>query len=100
VGTTNIRSGNHDQDPDASGSKPKKYRKLKKSRTDRLSGTTLRIYRLMYKSGHPMGVNEIQRLAGLSSPSVAFYHLTKLKDLGLVKETSNGYLVDKVLLRT
>lgn len=67
------------------------------SANNRLSGTTLRVYRLMYKRGHVMSVNEVQRLAGLSSPSVAYYYLAKLKDLGLVREAADGYLVDRIL---
>lgn len=63
----------------------------------RLSGTTLRIYRLLYREGRPMGVNEIQRVAGLSSPSVAYYHMRKLVSFGLIHETEGGYVVDKIL---
>ena len=34
---------------------------------------------------------------GLSSPSVAYYHLSKLVDNGLVEEKDGGYIVDRLL---
>ncbi len=66
-------------------------------RPDVLKGTTLRIYRFMFKAGRPLGVHEIQRGLGLSSPSVAHYHIRKLVSAGLVKEVEEGYAVDKVV---
>ena len=68
-----------------------------KESDSRLSGTTLRIYKIMYKQGKPLGVNEIKRLASLSTSSVAHYHLKKLVNFGLARETEAGYVVDKVV---
>ncbi|MGI0092406.1 MAG: winged helix-turn-helix domain-containing protein [Nitrososphaerales archaeon] len=62
-----------------------------------MTGTTLRIYRLLYRQARPLGVNEIQRLAKLSSPSVAHYHLRKLVNFGLAHEDKAGYVVDRVV---
>jgi len=52
----------------------------------------------MLKQGAPVGISEVQKGMGLSSPSVAQYHLRKLVRLGLVKEEQGGYVVDKVTL--
>jgi predicted DNA-binding transcriptional regulator len=65
--------------------------------SDILGGTTLRVYRFMFREGKPLGAHEIQRGLELSSPSVAHYHLKKLVDAGLVKQIESGYVVDKVV---
>jgi predicted DNA-binding transcriptional regulator len=64
----------------------------------RLSGTTYRVYRYMLKQSTPVGISEVQKGVGLSSASVAQYHVRKLVRLGLVKEEQGGYVVDKVVL--
>lgn len=79
-----------------SKSKDSKLGRPKQSDT-RLSGTTLRIYRIMYKQAEPLGVNDIKRLASLSSSSVAHYHLKKLVNFGLAQESEAGYVVDRVI---
>ena len=38
----------------------------------------------------PLGVRELQRALGLSSPSVAYHHLDKLVRLGLVEKDQYG----------
>ena len=62
-----------------------------------VSGTTLRVYRVLYREGKPQSVNEIQKKANLSTPSLAYYHLNKLVDHGLAKEKDGGYVVDRVI---
>ena len=62
-----------------------------------LKGTTLRVYRCLYRAGTPMGIHDVQRALSLSSPSVAEYHIKKLVRAGLAKEGQNGYTVDKVV---
>lgn len=64
---------------------------------DALSGTTLRVYRVILKSNSPMGIHEIQRALSLSSPSVAQYHVRKLLGFGLIREEKDGYVIDKVI---
>lgn len=64
---------------------------------DVLKGTTLRIYRYMYRQGRPLGFHDIQRGLGLSSVSIAQYHVGKLLRLGLIKEEGSGYVVDRVV---
>ncbi|MEM2431260.1 MAG: hypothetical protein QXX94_04785 [Candidatus Bathyarchaeia archaeon] len=56
-----------------------------------LKGKTLLVYLFMLKSQNsPVGVREIQRALGFSSPSVAAHHLEKLCSLGLVEKTPRG----------
>lgn len=62
-----------------------------------LKGTTFRVYRHILKKG-PIGTYAVQKALGLSSPSVAQYHIKKLIELGLVREEGGGYLVDKIVL--
>jgi DNA-binding transcriptional ArsR family regulator len=62
-----------------------------------LKGTTLRVYWHLLKAGRgPVGIRELQRTMGLSSPSVALYHLEKLRELGLlVKDRSGEYIMSE-----
>jgi predicted DNA-binding transcriptional regulator len=60
-----------------------------------LKGTTLAIFRFIFKEGRPLGTREIQRGLKLSSASLASYHLAKLLEAGLIQETANGYIVNK-----
>lgn len=62
---------------------------------DLLRGTTLRIYRYLFRLGGPASIRDVQKGLGLSSPSVAEYHLKKLSDGGLVREAPEGYVVDR-----
>ncbi len=65
--------------------------------TSVLSGTTLRVYRFLYREGRPTNIHDVQRGLGLSSASVAQYHLKKLLQAGLVKEQNEGYVVDRMV---
>ena len=62
-----------------------------------LSGTTLRVYRFLYRAGTTLGVHEVQRGVGLATASTAHYHLRKLVDAGLAQERDGGYVVDRVI---
>ena len=56
-----------------------------------LKGKTLQIYwYLLRDPGAGVGVREVQRSLGLSSPSVAAHHLDKLLALGLVEKSVRG----------
>ncbi len=56
-----------------------------------LKGKTLLVYWFMLKSqSSPVGVREIQRALGFSSPSVAAHHLDKLLSLGLIEKSMRG----------
>lgn len=56
-----------------------------------LKGKTLLVYWYILRSAKStVGVREVQRRLGFSSPSVAAYHLDKLMSLGLVEKTRTG----------
>jgi hypothetical protein len=57
-----------------------------------LKGNTLRVYVYALKK-RKVGVREVQRALLMSNPSLAQYHLNKLKDLGLVSESNGEYEV-------
>lgn len=63
-----------------------------------LTGKTLKVYRCVLKQGKPIGVREVQRVLKLSSPALASYHLNKLEESGLLKQTSEGYVIEKMIL--
>ncbi|MGC8832055.1 MAG: hypothetical protein ACP5PQ_05695 [Thermoproteota archaeon] len=58
----------------------------------RLHGKTLQVYLHLIKSGvnESYGVREVQRALGFKSPSIASYHLEKLRELGLLARDENG----------
>ena len=61
-----------------------------------LNGKTLLVYMHILKGGQEtVGVREVQRALGFSSPSVAAYHLQKLQDLGLVENAYGDYRLIK-----
>ncbi len=55
-----------------------------------LKGTTLRIYYFLAEKEAPVGPREVQRALGLSTPSLALYHLKRLSHAGLVKKRPDG----------
>lgn len=57
-----------------------------------LTGNTLRVYWVLLRSqAGSVGVREVQRGLGFSSPALASYHLGKLEELGLVEKTNGEY---------
>lgn len=60
-----------------------------------LRGNTLRVYLHALKSGDRIGVREVQRALGFSSPTLAAYHLNKLVDMGLLENKCGEYLLVK-----
>jgi len=59
-----------------------------------LKGKTLLVYMYILRADkHSVGVREVQRALGFSSPSVSAYHLNKLKDLGLVESIRGDYIL-------
>ncbi|MFW9845581.1 MAG: hypothetical protein ACFFD6_02450, partial [Candidatus Thorarchaeota archaeon] len=62
----------------------------RKDFSDVLRGRTLKVYYLLLRTGHPWSGREIQRKLGFSSPSLSFYHLNKLKEIGLVDINDDG----------
>ena len=55
------------------------------------------MFRFVYRQRQPVGIHDIQRGLGLSSPSVAHYHVGKLLKAGLLKEDGEGYTADKTV---
>lgn len=58
-------------------------------------GTTLNVYAYVVKKGKPVGPREVMRGASLSSPSVAYWHLQKLENSGLLQKNGAGEYVVK-----
>jgi len=54
-----------------------------------LKGRTMSVYALLLSNGE-MGVRDVQRALGFSSPSLALHHLTKLTELDLVSKDIDG----------
>src|SRR5438093_13735352 len=55
-----------------------------------LKGNTLRVYVYALKK-RKVGVREVQRALRLSNPSLAQYHLNKLRELGLLRAEGGDY---------
>lgn len=60
-----------------------------------ISGTSLKIYLHLLRSGKPLGVREIQRQLKIKSPGTVKYHLDKLMRLGLVDRVEGRYTAVK-----
>jgi hypothetical protein len=60
-----------------------------------LEGTALSVYTFIARADRPVGTREITRDVGLSSTSVAHYHLQKLETLDLIEKNSNGDYIPK-----
>jgi hypothetical protein len=58
-------------------------------------GTTLNVYSYVVKKGKPVGPREVMRGANLSNPSVAYWHLQKLENAGLLQKNGAGEYVVK-----
>ena len=54
-----------------------------------IRGNTMKVYLFLVKTG-PSDLREIQRGVGLSTPSLASYHLGKLVEYGYVKQDEKG----------
>ncbi len=63
-----------------------------------LRGKTLKVYLYLLSKNESIGVREVQRILGFSSPSVAFHHIEKLLNMGLIEKDNYGryYTVKKV----
>jgi len=62
-----------------------------------LRGNTLRVYFYVLRSAGNVGVREVQRALGFSSPTLAAYHLDKLAELGLVEKMHGEYGLVRVV---
>ncbi|ARM75671.1 ArsR/SmtB family transcription factor [Acidianus manzaensis] len=62
------------------------------------NSTRKKIYYYLLKQKSPVNIKKIQKDLNLSSVSLVYYHIRKLEEEGLVKETNEGYIVEKVVL--
>ena len=62
---------------------------------EELEGTTFHVYVYVVKEGNPVGPRDVMRGANLSSPSVAYRHLQKLEELGLLQKNEEGRYIVK-----
>ena len=71
------------------------------SETSGLQGVTLKVYLYVVKKKGLAGPRDVMRGVGLSSPSVAYRHLQKLENMGLLTKNELGnYVVrEKVPVR-
>ncbi|UCD97063.1 MAG: hypothetical protein JSV35_03155 [Candidatus Bathyarchaeota archaeon] len=60
-----------------------------------LSGTTWNVYMFILTSKEAVGVREVGRGLKLSSPSLAQYHINKLVEMDLIRQTQEGYVVQE-----
>jgi hypothetical protein len=61
---------------------------------NQLKGNTLKVYMLLLKSpSSSVGIREAQRALKFSSPTLAQYHLEKLRELGLIRKESTEYVL-------
>ncbi len=58
--------------------------------SEEIEGITLSVYVYVAKKGRPVGPRDVMKGANLSSPSVAYRHLEKLEDLGLLGKNEYG----------
>lgn len=62
---------------------------------EELEGTTLKVYLYVVKENEPVGPRDVMREVNLSSPSVAYRHLQKLENLGLLEKNAYGQYIVK-----
>jgi hypothetical protein len=64
-----------------------------------LEGFTLDVYWYVVKEGKPVGPRDVMKGAHLSSPSVAYRHLQKLEEQGLLQKNEYGEYIIKGKVR-
>lgn len=57
-----------------------------------IDGRLARVYFVLLKSGKPLGVREVQRLAALGSPGAAKHYLDRLVELGFAEKSTGEYV--------
>ena len=60
------------------------------AKNDELEGITLNVYLYAFKKGSSVGPRDVVKGAHLSSPSVAYRHLEKLEEMGLLEKNQFG----------
>jgi hypothetical protein len=79
----------------ASGSDVMALSEINQEKIDnQLKGNTLKVYMFLLKSpSSSVGIREVQRALKFSSPTLAQYHLEKLRELGLIRKESTEYVL-------
>jgi hypothetical protein len=79
----------------AYGSESRTLSEIDQEKIDnQLKGNTLKVYMFLLKSpSGSVGIREVQRALKFSSPTLAQYHLEKLRELGLIKKESTEYVL-------
>ena len=67
--------------------------------TTKLTGRTLKVYWFLLKNPNGARLRDIQRNTGLSTPSLASYHLEKLNNMDLVEVDPHGLFYPKRLVK-
>ncbi|MEM2217993.1 MAG: hypothetical protein QW760_00505 [Thermofilaceae archaeon] len=57
-----------------------------------IDGRLARVYFVLLRSGKPLGVREVQRLAALGSPGAAKHYLDRLVELGFAEKSTGEYV--------
>ena len=60
-----------------------------------IEGTTFKVYMYLIKEAKPVGPRDVMRGLGLSSPSIAYRHLQKLDEIGVIQRDIKGNYVVK-----
>ena len=68
---------------------------MQSANKDEIEGITLTVYFYAVKKGSPVGPRDVVKGAHLSSPSVAYRHLEKLEDMGLLQKNEYGEYIVK-----
>ncbi|MDF1537968.1 MAG: hypothetical protein P1Q69_03605 [Candidatus Thorarchaeota archaeon] len=61
----------------------------------KLTGRTLKVYWFLLKNSNGVRLRDIQKNTGLSTPSLASYHLDKLSGMNLIETDSHGLFYTK-----
>jgi len=61
-----------------------------------LSKTTLKIYLYLLEHKEPISLRGIAKELNLS-PSLVYYHIRKLEELGIISKRSDGYIIKKII---
>lgn len=62
-------------------------------------GTALKVYLFLLQQSKPVGLSEVRSGVGLSTSSLASYHLDRLIAASLARKEGGGYVADRMALR-
>ena len=68
---------------------------MSKENNEELEGTPFMVYSYVMNENKPVGTRDVMRGASLSSPSVAYRHLQKLEEIGLLERNKEGRYILK-----